>query len=213
MRKSVIILVTGTLVASVAFLMVFDPSAESELQTSPAPAPSGMTRARQTDVQPAGDSPSAQSTESPKTQLAPADERGGVPASIPIPREFEMVSPDKIYWHRDTWRRLHARLEREPVDPSWSRSAEEMFMRAIASNPEIARRGTPTVNCRSTLCEMQMVIYGGDSNEHKWNEYLNPVLKKMMDANFKYEDLSTAQEGAVMTIAFILSRNDRSISR
>jgi hypothetical protein len=208
MRKSALIFAAGAIFASFIFLMILDADPKSEPQPDASFTPSsGANQTRQMDVQPAADSPGAQSSESQKAQLVREDERGEVVTSIPIPHEFDLVSADKPYWHRDSWRRLHGRLEREPFDPTWSRSAEEAVMRAITSNQEIVRRGTPIVNCRTTICEMQMVVYGNDSDDGKWHTYFNPVLKTL-DADFKFEDLSTAQEGSVMTIVFILSKKE-----
>jgi hypothetical protein len=218
MQKSVSILVAGATFISTALLMIVFSGPETERPSAPTlvrpfgtstPATSSQTtQTRQMEVPTAAISPGPQLSESPEIQAASARERGGIVNSIPIPREFDIVSPDNNYWHRDTWRRLHGRLEQEAFDPSWSRAAEETLMRAINSNPEIARRGTPIVNCRKTICEMQMVVYENDYRDGKWDTYFNPVLKKMLDAGFKFEDFSTAHEGAATTIVFILSRKE-----
>lgn len=134
------------------------------------------------------------------------NEAGNAASPIPIPYEFDLVSPDKIYWHSDRWRELHARLEREPFDPSWTSAAEEAVRSAVTSNPEITSRGNPTVNCRTTLCEVQMVVHGGDAKDAEWHTYFAPVLKKLLNDGFKYEDISTAREGTAMTIVFFVSR-------
>jgi hypothetical protein len=209
MRKSASITAVAALVAAALLVSLYLSNSESERDRSSAISPSDAllqaSDAGRSSAQSAGSRVSETPLDSQEGQVSPDSQQSAVATPISIPREFEMVSPNNRYWHRDTWRQLHSKLEREPFDPNWSRAAEIEMMQAINSNQEIVRRGTPVVVCRTTICEMQLVVYGNVTDENKWNEYFNPVLKKL-SANFKYEDFSTAQEGSVLTIVFILSR-------
>lgn len=57
----------------------------------------------------------------------------------------------------------HELLQREPVDSSWSPQMEARLQGFFASRPEItATFGFPTINCRTSACEIAFVAYGVD---------------------------------------------------
>jgi hypothetical protein len=64
---------------------------------------------------------------------------------------------------RDEW---HELIQREPVDPVWSAATELQIQTYLAERPEITSKyGFPTVNCRTTRCEVAFVAYGIDDED------------------------------------------------
>ena len=55
---------------------------------------------------------------------------------------------------------LHERLQRQPVDPEWSIAMEANLRSYFASAELLGTYGTPTINCRTTACEVAFVAYG-----------------------------------------------------
>src|SRR5690606_41008443 len=57
---------------------------------------------------------------------------------------------------------LHTMIERESVDAAWASTMEQGWTRYLLQKREIVELGgRPTVTCRSTICEIQLVAYGG----------------------------------------------------
>lgn len=213
MRKAVFILAAGAIFASVILLTLFDvtpkgatPPSDPESAASGTPN-SGVSQVPQTEVYPPAD---VLGTASSRTESAvPAGEIGAGErmVSIPTPPEFDLISADEKAWHHESWRRLHAMLEREPIDPAWSHLAEAALRDAINERQEFARYTTPTVNCRTTLCEAQMMVYGvSDIDEFEWSKHMGAVYKKLKP-DYELEDFSVAQEnGATAMVLHLFKR-------
>lgn len=54
---------------------------------------------------------------------------------------------------------MHELFVREPREESWAPLMEGRWNTAFAGNPELLAYGTPTVHCRTTRCEIQLVTY------------------------------------------------------
>ena len=60
--------------------------------------------------------------------------------------------------------RKHEQLQREPMDPTWSLPMEANLRDFISAQPErLGQYGSPTINCRSSACEITFVAYGIDT--------------------------------------------------
>lgn len=78
---------------------------------------------------------------------------GAMPYSSNFERIFENQHPDKDY--RDAIRRLE-QIENEPRDPQWAEMVESHFRAHWISSAELARFGMPTVECRTTRCQLRL---------------------------------------------------------
>jgi hypothetical protein len=81
-------------------------------------------------------------------------ELDGPPADFPIalPPEFGFLSEESNPYH--------TMLERDEIDPNWSRQMDVQLHSFFASHPEnIAAYGFPTVNCRTMGCEVAFASY------------------------------------------------------
>jgi hypothetical protein len=193
MRKSALIIVGIAVIAGGVVWKVFDQPPTSPMKSEASlESPSGTTPRASLD----GQLGSGNAEESPAvpqpTQLgANADAVESV-SLIPTPPEFDHIPAEEKYWHHEKWRELHQRLEREPIDVEWSRTAEATIASAIGAQQEIGRHGAPVINCRSKTCEVQMRAFGApDIDEHEWSKRFGAVYSALRP-EFKLEDFSVA---------------------
>lgn len=209
MRKSAFILGAGAFLATVMFVFFSHEPRKSQPQLTPA---FRVSPALPTTVRPPENSPGAESTDVSNAQQDIKEWRVDTVVAIPTPREFDQIPETEVYWHHDAWRQLHGELEREPIDPSWSVAAEAAISGAINQSQEITRYGTPTINCRTTLCQVQMVVYGAnDIDEGKWSTHFGTVYRKI-SPDFDIKDMSVAQENGVTAIVLSLSKTEEAMS-
>ena len=128
---------------------------------TPLPAPV-VHRGVESVPMPAVTPSSADSTEAASSSL---------PAALPaVPLSFEpefsqiLKNPRKfttdIYLAK-----MHTAMESEGRDLEWATATERQWRESYANNPEALRYGSPTIECRSTYCEIRIVAYGVDEKE------------------------------------------------
>lgn len=207
MRRSALIFVAGAVVAGALVLTFFDVAPRAKLQPAAQAAPSpSASQSRQAIARPLPDVPVKYSPESQGAAQTENNEPGGAAVPIPTPPEFASIPSDKKYWHHETWRRLHSRLEREPIDPVWSPPAEAALNSAFNESQEITRHGTPTITCRTETCEVQMLAYGApDVDEGEWHRRFGVVLKPFW-SDFNLDDFSVAHESGATAMILHLSK-------
>jgi len=92
--------------------------------------------------------------------LARWAEEGPPESPIRLPPEFGYLSDPNMMDHN------HELLQRDPVDPGWSRQMEAQIQEFFVSRPEItATYGYPTITCRTSACEIAFVAYGIGGDE------------------------------------------------
>jgi hypothetical protein len=208
MRKFAFVFVACAILASVIYLTVRDADPEAEAQHGPRAASSGTGQTGPMDVQPATNSQGAALSESPRAQEDAEEVPYVALVSIPTPPEFDQIPADKLFWHHDSWRQLHKRLEGEPIDPEWSRTAESDIYSAINEIQEITRHGNPTISCRTETCQVQMLAYGShDIDEGEWSTRFGAVVNKLR-ADFEIADFSVAQTGDTAAMVLHLSKRE-----
>ena len=73
------------------------------------------------------------------------------PVPIPVTPEIERLMGSNAV-------ELHTELERESYDPVWAPNMEVAFYNFVADRPELLPpEGTKTIQCRTTICEIQIV--------------------------------------------------------
>ena len=83
------------------------------------------------------------------------------PPTFPI-----TLPPEFNAWLAENPSSMHEDLQREPIDPAWSPQAEGELYDYFADHPDVlATYGSPTINCRTTGCEIAFVAYGIDNSE------------------------------------------------
>jgi hypothetical protein len=107
--------------------------------------------------------------------IAPESERAFV-ERIPVAREVEPLLQGRAA-------ELHAQLEREPREPSWSAYMEAQLVTYLSSKPELSSQfSIPLIQCRSSMCELQAIGYGpsaypnwvaatSDMHDQPWFEF------------------------------------------
>jgi len=82
----------------------------------------------------------------------------------------------------DAASQLHAALESEAVDSIWSPTMEGRLYSYFAGQPEITRYfGAPTVHCRATLCEIQVVA---NTDRRDWLQMNAQLFEQDWAADF-----------------------------
>ena len=123
---------------------------------------------------------------------------------ISLPSEFSYLSLSDRPDHD------HEQLQREPIDPVWSAVTEGQIATFLSEHPEITQKyGHPTVNCRTTGCELAFVSYGLEEpafqmffggafksvSEEPWSEQFDNSWDNLFDVR---------KEGDVTTILWHL---------
>jgi hypothetical protein len=201
MRPTAIGFAAGSIITCVVFLVVFDLSPRSTPPAvTPEFAPTEVSFENRLEPEPASADSAADTSESEAPSLSRDADSSEFYEPIRTPAEFDFVSEDQPYWHHDTWRSWHARLEREARNRDWSLSAEAELTSALAENPEIGRYGTPIVNCRTRTCQVQMLAFGAnDVDVGEWSSHFGSVYRTL-GADFALGDFSVAREGGITTI-------------
>lgn len=93
---------------------------------------------------------------------------------LPLPPEFDWLSESPSI--------SHELIQREAVDPEWSAVTENKLIGYFGRHPEITDMfGFPTVHCRSTRCEIQVVRHGvteqfASNANYNWSRYNRPLF-------------------------------------
>lgn len=94
--------------------------------------------------------------------------------SIDLPPEFSWLSQDPSPFHE--------LLQREPVDSTWSVQMETNLRNFFASRPQITGvYGFPTINCRTSGCELAFATYGIDSATRSLEQGVNEARANLLD--------------------------------
>lgn len=193
MRKSVLLLATSAILASVVTLSLIQVFPGSRRGPETALALSSGASEAWPAVKPLV---SDEEDTLPTAQTSPQSDAGMFSAPlvpIPTPSEFASIPPTKVYWHHDQWQKLHSQIEREPIDAAWASPMEVVLKNAFSESQEITRHGTPTINCRTTMCQVQMMAYGApDVDEGEWSTYFGFVIRSLR-SDFDIADFSVAQ--------------------
>jgi len=88
--------------------------------------------------------------------LAPSESQSVNVNSIPIAEAFA-----GLFESNREWAEFHERLEREPDDLSWSTFMEAQLIEFFNGNPSFAELSPLMIECRTSSCEIQAVMYGG----------------------------------------------------
>lgn len=101
-----------------------------------------------------------------------------LPAQDPIPFLEEMAE-----MFEGPMGELHAEVESESADVSWSEYMEAQFMDYFNSKPALANFNILLVECRTTSCEVQAMGYGETANLTWLNETADITRQPWYDFN------------------------------
>lgn len=229
MGKVVIGVVLGLVLAGAIFLL-FDPESRQEpVADSTRVATDSVTETR-------GLSPEAVTTDQESSALepeqpvvadappqaeqgAPTNEEESVfpaeddPVVLPIPGPSAALNlPSAVNpLEGDGVAPPRKEIEREPIDPLWAPTTEAQFYSFYSERPEIYEEyGTPTVYCRTTLCEIQVVTSRDSSGN--WLNANAPLFDQDWASQFGEEPMgygfSFSTEGDVVTILQWVKRGE-----
>ena len=175
--------------------LVFQPSSEdAPLTQLPEPAAPESSGAADDDIASSGSLPALSEDvtvleQVPAETIAPERDAtaGQQPPVAQIPSPVVLV-PIPVHpslqelLATDTVSQLHAAIESEPVDASWSPTMEGRLYSYFAGQPEITRYfGAPTVHCRATLCEIQVVA---NTDRRDWLQMNAQLFEQDWAADF-----------------------------
>jgi hypothetical protein len=215
MRRTAIGFAAGSIFTSIVFLAFFDVSSRSGstadlsgLDSADTEIPS-PTRARiGNEPEPALTNPGDDPAGSGAGESFDDANSSDFFEPVRTPPEFDLVSEEQVYWHHDSWRAWHQRLEREPRDSDWSFATEAALNAAFSARPEIGRYGTPVVHCRSRTCQVQMLAYGAnDVDVAEWSSRFGSVYREVAD-EFEMGDFSVAREAGLTTMVLHIQKRE-----
>jgi len=92
---------------------------------------------------------------------------------VPITETHKMLLPNKGIpdKHSGNVADVHAALEAEPKDDGWAYYMEQTLQQFLASHPDIVNFEISNIECRTTICELQVVGF---------DESTNPVWSQIM---------------------------------
>lgn len=124
------------------------PMAEATAQ----PAPTGEIQQLNEVVLRAPPSPSVVPAATPASSMATMPMVADPPP--PLEREYDVLLDNSA-----PLKAAHSVFEREPREEPWATLMERRWQQAFAANHELLAYGTPTVHCRTTRCEVRLVVY------------------------------------------------------
>lgn len=88
---------------------------------------------------------------------------------------------------------LHRRLETESRDPPWSVQSEQLIRQSLATHLTSPEFDVAAVECRRTLCEMQIFGYSENAAK-KWSEVAAGLAGQMAASRFAGSTISVNEK-------------------
>lgn len=143
----------------------------------------------------AGFQPSETGTASPPDSLTgtasegddagPAESGGG---AIPVPEELAGLLDEG-----GRMAQLHRQLESEAEELSWSPYMEAQIAGYLSQKPALAEFSIPLIECRTTLCEVQVIGYG----ESPMQNWMNATADMRAQPWYEFADSSIGVQQVV----------------
>jgi len=101
---------------------------------------------------------------------------------------------------------VHAELEAEPEDDSWSYFMEQALNQFISRHPNTSKFAIFNIECRTTLCEIQAVGYD-DSTSPDWSRILYDLQQEPWYEFGQVGTSSTDYQGQLAVVTHLRRRN------
>jgi hypothetical protein len=148
----------------------------------------------------------------PQRSGAEGDGRAAAAASVPLSNYAPMrvVLPVEIQSLLEGDESLSVILdqfERQPIDPSWAPTTEAQILTLFSQSVGVLRQfGTPTVNCRSTMCEIHAVANGSVVTD--WRLPMMLLRRAPWAADFSIAGLAGANHETEGSMLFFVRREN-----
>jgi hypothetical protein len=198
-------------------------ASDSNAQNPDFLTPPGSDGASASNAPSAASTPQSEASENratiqtdPQRSATEADSRAAATAPAPLSNAVASYPPMRVALPVEIQSLLEGnenlsvildQFESQPIDPIWAPTTETQILILFSKSVGVLRQfGTPTVNCRSTMCEIHAVANGSAVTD--WRLPMMLVMRAPWAADLSIAGLAGANhETEGSTLFFVRRRN------